>query len=108
LWDYRWRWFGACCARLLRDLVPEGKKPRTGVSALQKRLRLLLRALFALFNRRLEILDALTQALAQIGQLAGPENKQCNREDQEQLHRANFSTKHNYLRGIARSAQAPL
>ena len=63
-------------------------------------LRLLLAFLLALFHRRLEIPDAFAQALAQVGQLAGAKDEKRDRQNYQQFHRANFSTKHNYLLGV--------
>lgn len=45
-------------------------------------------------HRALEILNGIAQTLAEIAELAGAEEYQCDHQDDEQLRYTKFSTKH--------------
>jgi hypothetical protein len=69
------------------------KRERTSelVNSFDDSLGLLVRVLFTVFDRRLEVLDALAQPLAQIGQLAWSKDEKRNSQNNQNFRQPQFS-----------------
>src|SRR6266576_7238336 len=81
-WDYPCRWFTECFRRAaLFDAKWTSRRGLLG----------LLVGSFSVLHRRLEILYAFAQTLAQIGQLAGTKDQQRDSEDDENLRQTQFT-----------------
>src|SRR5580704_11901712 len=100
-WDCRWRWCTEC-------FESGGYSKRgTETSSSKQKLGFLFRIrLLAVFDRRLEIPNSLTQSLAEIGQLAGTKDQQSHGQNQQDFRQSQFAW-HVRLQGVDGAYAAP-